>query len=207
MSILSVTRRTSLLVLFLGLFAAAPVFAQRGPQGRRAGDPAERLDRRIEHMDQKLNLSDEQETEIRRILEQHMTGARAERGRQMRDRWEAADEAVRAILTPEQKEIYAKERGNRGMGMQQGGQMEALNLTSEQREQLQQIREGHRQAMEDWKSAHPDATREEIQAYRTELHEQGRAALQGVLTPEQLEKMDAMKSSRGDRRGGHKHRR
>ena len=206
MNILSLTRRTSLLVLLLALFAAAPVFAQRGPQGRRGGDPAERLDRRIEQLDQKLDLSDAQETEIRRILEQQMAEARAERGRQMRDRWEAADEAVQAILTPEQKEIYAKERGNRGMGMRRGGQMEAFNLTSEQREQLQQIREEHRQAMEAWKSAHPNATPEEIQAYRTELQEQGRAALQGVLTPVQLERMDAMKSNHGDRRG-RRHRR
>lgn len=205
MSKLSFTRRTGLLVL-LGLFAAAPVFAQRGPEGRRGGDPKELLDRRIENMDQKLDLTDPQEAEIRQILEQHMSEARADRGRQMQDRWAAADEAVQAVLTPEQREIYAKLRPE-GMRRPGRGNMEALNLTDEQREKLQQIREGHRQAMEAWRSAHPDATRDEIQAYRTELQEQGRAALQGVLTPEQLEKMDEMKSNRGDRRGGQRRRR
>jgi len=113
--------RLSLLALLVSGFAlAAPGQAQD-----RAGDratPAERVERRLEHLGDQLDLTDAQEAQIRQILETRARAletrrseARATRQQnrqarteQFRAEAEATDRAIAEVLTPEQQEAYAR---------------------------------------------------------------------------------------------------
>lgn len=76
---------------------------------------------------------------------------------------------------------------------------EQLDVTDEQRTQLQTLRETHQQEVRAWLQAHPDATREERAAFYQKHWQDGRAELESVLTPEQVQELDALRSQRPNR--------
>lgn len=82
-----------------------------------------------------------------------------------------------------------------------------LELDDYQKQEFERIVTEHRQAAMERREAHrasgerPD--RETMQAMREQMHANLRTQLETVLTAEQLEKFDALKAMRGDRRPRH----
>lgn len=115
------------LFAFVGTTAwgASDAMAQVGPRSQRAPlDSAERIDRHLEMLDQRLELTDRQETQIRALLEAHAAEMRAwrennaaatrdERREQMRVRADAHRQAVANILTEDQRQELEKLRAER----------------------------------------------------------------------------------------------
>jgi len=62
--------------------AVSPAAAQNRPAEGRQPDPAQRIERQVERLDERLNLTDAQEQQIRQALEEH--------AREMREHLEAA---------------------------------------------------------------------------------------------------------------------
>lgn len=108
--------------------AVSPAAAQNRPAEGRQPDPAQRIERQVERLDEKLNLTDAQEQQIRQALEEHaremrehLEAARNNKARPdreyLRTQREEMDRAIIAALTPEQQEQYKAlkaERPNRG---------------------------------------------------------------------------------------------
>ena len=91
----------------------------------------------------------------------------------------------------------AAHRGGQGMR----AVMQELDLTDEQRDQLKELRQAHREKMKDARGDGPEVMKG--------LHEEHRAALGEVLNAEQLERMQAMRADfaggfRGGKMRGHR---
>ncbi len=108
---------SALLVTFI---IAAPAFAQQGS--------ADRMDRRLEVLDEKLDLTDDQASQIRQIWEAHRDEMRAwlseneeatreERREHFRGRADEVQASVRAVLTSDQAAQYAEFRQERRDGL------------------------------------------------------------------------------------------
>jgi spermidine/putrescine-binding protein len=100
----SMTRLAFGAVLAAGLVMAPAAGAQSGQQGRTRPDrgermdPAQRIERRVGMMTERLQLSTEQATRIRQILTQEQT--------EMRALWQKAEgDASRESLRPEMKAL------------------------------------------------------------------------------------------------------
>lgn len=84
---------------------------QAGADGRhaRGGGRGDRDEKRFEHMRRDLNLTEQQATEIRAILEETRGGFRALRD-EVRPRYDALRQnsraRIRALLTPEQQQRF-----------------------------------------------------------------------------------------------------
>ena len=166
--------------LALGALATVAV-AERGEKMREHRQPAMRM---LEHLD----LTDEQQEQLQALREKQREAMREQRetmvamGKEQR-------EAVMNILTEEQQETLKEMRGQRGKffgrrgwggkdrhDMRRGGQgaFSRLDLTDEQKDQLVELRKGHRTEMR-------------------ETRQKQRTALENVLTDEQREKLEDMK--------------
>ncbi len=235
-------------LLLLGFVAAAPALAQERP-GRQL-DPEQMAERRLQHLDASLDLTDAQEAQIREILVESTRemyaareAARAERqgtregfAARFRAETQATVSAIEAVLTPEQQKSYAEMREQLSGRMEQrrdrverprGGKFRGarldgarrsaagltrrLNLTDAQQQQIDTILSSRREEARAWNQAHPDATREERLSFFTEHARGTDAAVEAVLTPEQVEQYRALKSQRqerggprGNRSGGHR---
>lgn len=81
----------------------------RDPSGHRGGRGGSREDRIFESLRRDLNLTEQQATEIRAILEQTRNDYRALRA-EVRPRYDAvrqnARTRIRALLTPEQQKLF-----------------------------------------------------------------------------------------------------
>lgn len=132
-----------------------------GPGGDRRGGPFERL-----------TLTDEQRTQLEAIrseahdkVEAILTEEQRQQARAHREEFESR-RAEFANLTPEQRQARLEEmRGQRGPGGPGGprGPFADLNLTAEQREQIQSIMEDARTQSE---SVLTDEQRQQIQQWR-----------------------------------------
>ena len=166
--------------LALGALATVAV-AERGEKMREHRQPAMRM---LEHLD----LTDEQQEQLQALREKQREAMREQRetmvamGKEQR-------EAVMNILTEEQQETLKEMRGQRGKffgrrgwggkgrhDMRRGGQgaFSRLDLTDEQKDQLVELRKGHRTEMR-------------------ETRQKQRTALENVLTDEQRGKLEEMK--------------
>lgn len=95
-------------VVFMALLLMASVVtvgAQNRP--RNGFTPEQRIEKRLEQLDEKLSLTDEQKQKIKALYEDFFKGAKSSREERMKGKKEL-DESVKALLTEEQKEIYAK---------------------------------------------------------------------------------------------------
>jgi hypothetical protein len=137
----SMTRLAFGAVLAAGLVLAPQAGAQSEQQGRpgRGGqrgermDPAQRIERRVGMLTERLQLSQPQATEIRQILTQESEqiralwekaqpgGDRESLGPQMKSIREATEKKIEGVLTEQQRTTYRelrermrKERGERG---------------------------------------------------------------------------------------------
>lgn len=202
-----------------GVVGVTPAAAQNDDGGRADRGPEASLERHIERMDQRLDLSSEQEDQIRTILSERWEQRSAARADRATRRSELA-EAMKDVLTPEQQEKMKEMAPPRRMGFDRGrgaeggrrqgtmgrGSRDAwpifqnLDLTDQQREQLEAMRQEHRAAVQAWMDANPDATREERREFTKSHREQRQAALDAVLTPEQVEELQSMRQER-PRRG------
>lgn len=157
----------------------------RGQQGRRAagGGPARMAERRLQHMTENLDLTVDQQEQIRQIIEE---GAPPPRN-QVREK-------IREVLTPEQRALMDQHRrqrpemagrqgndrmGRRGRPMGPGGDLPRhlawqLDLTDEQRTTL----------------------RETMSELRREHREEMRSRMDALLTPEQREKLEQIRQDR-----------
>lgn len=161
--------RTATLTLAIAtLIAATPVIA--GPEKGWLGPEA--LDRKIERMTETLELTPEQQGELRDILEEQRTLAEQQR--------QETQARVRALMTPEQLDRIDEQREAR-MERHLDRLTRRLALTSEQVEQVRGIMQA--------KVADPTLGRAEL-----------RERISTVLTEEQRQAFDAKRQRPG--RGG-----
>ena len=175
--------------LALGALATVAV-AERGEKMREHRQPAMRM---LEHLD----LTDEQQEQLQALREKHREAMREQR-ETMAAMGKEQREALMNILTDEQQETLKEMRGQRGKffgrrgwggkdrhdmrrggkdhDMRRGGQgaFSRLDLTDEQKDQLVELRKGHRTEMR-------------------ETRQKQRTALENVLTDEQRGKLEEMK--------------
>lgn len=220
------TRISVLGVALLGLTAGSAA-AQNRPNRDRS--PEQFIERRIERLDQQLDLTDAQQTQIRGILEkqaqdmkEHLADSKTDRDANrayMHSQIEQTDQAISAVLTPEQQQEYAKLKADRkarfdharneaqngrndrnGRSVRNGqmrGQLQRfaqeLNLTDQQKDQLKQLVSEQREQMQTWRKDHPDASREERRAFMQDNLKQLDARIESVLTPDQVQKYHTLR--------------
>lgn len=78
--------------------------AQR--RNRQQMDPVQRVEQIMKNLDEKLNLSDEQEQKIKTLYEEFFNQKISREQRKVKK--QELDEAVKALLTEEQKEAFGK---------------------------------------------------------------------------------------------------
>ncbi len=227
-------RRNLIFCFALAVFLATGTFstalAQDDPvQGDGLTGPEQRIERHLDRLDSRLDLTEDQERRIRALLESHAAemrewrenndeASREERRAQARQAMAALHGEISGILTSEQsaqmeemhqrmKQRMGNDRGEHRRHIREhmrddrgerrhmrGSLMQELDLSDEQKEQLRALREAHRAEMKTWREEHADATREERRALMRERAEQHRAALMHVLTEEQKEQFELLRS-------------
>lgn len=78
--------------------------AQR--RNRQQMDSAQRVEQIMKNLDEKLNLSDEQEQKIKTLYEEFFNQKISREQRKVKK--QELDEAVKALLTEEQKEVFGQ---------------------------------------------------------------------------------------------------
>lgn len=191
--------RKPMMAALAGALMSVGVAAQAADKPRH--DPVDR-------MSQALELSVEQTQDIRALMQRHRQEQGASR--------EALQEEIRQRLSPEQQEkldaMRAERKGKyrrggpRGHGM--AGSLRELDLSDEQRTAIRTVMTEHRARMQAERAARGSYT-QRTQADRAAWRE-ARQALQSeikeILTPEQVEQLDAQRRSRGEWRGERGHR-
>lgn len=97
-------KKTVWMAMALMAFVAT---AQAQHRPRNGFTPEQRIEKRLERLDKELDLTDEQEKKIKALYEEFFKDRKGSR----EDRQEAQkqlDEKVKALLTTEQQEIFAK---------------------------------------------------------------------------------------------------
>lgn len=210
------------------VFAAAlswPAVAQ--PRGAR-GDvgPAERLERRLQFLDHRLDLSDEQVESVRTIMQNAHEGvaawraentdaSRKERHARMKEQRSATNAAIMEVLNQDQKEVFEdlkEERGQRGRGGKAARHLRSafreMDLTDTQKDALAALRREHRATAKAWREAHPEASKDERREFRRTQRESMKQSLKSILTDEQLAKLREIRTEgrRGHRDSGPRNR-
>lgn len=203
-------------VMVTGLFAGSEALAQRGPKHH---EPGQRLDRHLQMMDERLDLTDEQETQIRALLEEHAAEMRAwrddddsrdERRAHRHESMTALREEVHALLTEEQAEklkAMHERLQDRPRDHRKANRFEELNLSDAQKEQLRELRETQRAEIKEWREANPEATREDWRERMRSQAEEHRAAMAEILTDEQRQQLEELRAEGPSRRQEWKERR
>jgi Spy/CpxP family protein refolding chaperone len=144
---------------------------------------------------ERLDLTEEQEEQLQALRKEQRESMREQR-ETMAAMGEEQREAVMNILTEEQQETLEEMRGRRGKFFDRRGGMGAfsrLDLTDEQKEQLQALRKEQRESMREQREA------------MAAMGEEQREAVMNILTEEQQETLEEMRGRRGkffDRGGG-----
>lgn len=204
-------RTNSLARLLLGVVPLALLLSmsvsQVQAQNRGGADRGPRADRSGWWMTQQLDLTESQQVQINEITAAHRS-ERFQRRQDVRDQ-------ISEILTPEQREQFLalqNQRPNfRGQGMRgapgrRGGgpgmfygssfAAQTLDLTPEQQTQLDALRQEHFAARQEWLSANPNASWTDRMAWRQEMQEDMLEKAASFLTPEQLEQLKTVQSTR-----------
>ena len=215
------------LIALMGLSTALPASAQRQRPDRDPAQRAERhLNFLDENLDlsgtQKEEIQaiwEEQREAMQAWREANPDATRDERQAYREEQRREMNAAIEGVLTSEQTEQYQNlkdrrterrgdrpDRGNRRgrhhdghRGDRTSGLVERLDLTPAQQAQLKEIRTTYREAAQAWREANPEATRDEKKAYRAEQREATKAAIEAVLTPEQVAELERLKAERGER--------
>ncbi len=210
-------RTLAVALLGLGLAFGATAHAGDEQRGKRGHDPVAR-------MAQSLDLSVEQQQDIRLLMQSHREWVRGnlrdadgnwEPGAReaMRDARAALHDEIRLRLSPEQQarldELRADRRGHyrggrhgkRGKGHARRGMGAAyaqLDLSDAQRTEIRALMRNHREQMRSEYAARRDAgeaARPDREA-RRESWQSLRADIESVLTPEQLAELETAREAR-----------
>jgi Spy/CpxP family protein refolding chaperone len=176
-----------------------------------------RVDQRVQHMTRALDLSPEQQAQIRSIFKEQ-TGAIPDRPRraqaeQVRQRAQLHREAVEAILSPEQREQLTELREERRSQERPRRQMPArgtlidqLDLTEAQKAQIAELRTAQRAEMQQNRVTRERGARGRmVPGQGAAWGPQSREtieAIEAVLTPNQRQQWEDMRTrQRGEAYG------
>jgi len=212
---------SAVFALAVGLITTAPIEAQN----QRPADRPDRLEQRLAYLDEELDLTDQQEQQVRAILtvqreklrgsmEERRAASREERRTYMSEQRDSMLTELEVILNPDQlerlEELRPEEgrmlrgrqgrRGPRGRQDRIGrnGLSDRLDLTEDQQTQIRGLIQAQREEMSSWREANPDATRDERMAQLREQRDETRSAIRDVLTPEQIERLDELEDETGN---------
>lgn len=162
---------------------------------------------------QKLNLTDEQKTELKGINEdfkQQMTELKKNEDITVRE-WKSKMATIRKehhekidkLLTPEQKASLKNMRQDHKKDMKKHGEhrlekmKKELGLTDDQ---VAALKKGHEDMAQKFKAVHDDKslTDEQKKAQLKEYKKQQHDSLKSILTPEQLQKLEQHKKHQAD---------
>lgn len=87
---------------FMAMIIVGTADAQR--RNRQNVDPAQRVEQQMKTLDEKLNLSDEQEQKIKALYEEFFKEKLSREQRKVKK--QELDEAIESLLTDEQKELF-----------------------------------------------------------------------------------------------------
>ena len=156
---------------------------------------------------EKLSLTEDQKSQVKTVMQKTHEEIQTiksnaaltpeQKDQQIQTIKQSTDEQFKTILTPEQyqklQEMRAKwkdaEKGKSGFH----NPLEQLNLTDEQKTQVQPIMQKAREdmnAIKDHASVTPEQKKEQFHAVRESVDEK----LKAILTPEQSQKFDEMKA-------------
>lgn len=163
-------------------------------------------------MTQKLNLTDEQKTELKSVNEdykQQMTELKKNEDITVRE-WKSKmatirkdhHEKVEKLLTPEQKASLKKMRQEHKNDMKKHGEQrlekmkKELGLTDDQ---VSALKKNHEDMAQKFKAVHDDKslTDEQKKVQMKEYKKQQHDSLKSILTPEQLQKLEQHKKHHG----------
>lgn len=195
--------------IVLTAFVAVGVYAQDQNPG--FTDKQHRGRHRFD-MTQKLNLTDEQKTELKSVNEdykQQMTELKKNEDITVRE-WKSKmatirkdhHEKVEKLLTPEQKASLKKMRQEHKNDMKKHGEQrlekmkKELGLTDDQ---VSALKKNHEDMAQKFKAVHDDKslTDEQKKVQLKEYKKQQHDSLKSILTPEQLQKLEQHKKHHG----------
>lgn len=224
-SLITAVLSTAMMATGIPVLAQTATAPQTGTEGTTQNAPAKAYGHhhRRHHasmgkmMAQKLNLSQQQQDQLKPIFQNQRTQAKAifqdssltqdQKKQKLQALREGTQTQMNAVLTPEQQQQWAqlKAQGKQKMAehrQQMGARFaQKLNLSAEQQEQLKPIfQKQHEQAKAIWQDSAltQDQKKEKMQA----LHQDTQAQLNGILSPEQQQQMQQMRQNfRGHRHG------
>ncbi len=203
-----------ILALLFSVLLVSTMSLAQAPQASGTATGA-KVGRKSASIFQRLNLTDDQRTKVQSILQNERSQVQAVRNntsltdeqkkQQIHDLRNTDHQQLLAILTPEQqaqlKQLHA-ERNGRGAAFKAGRGFQALNLTDQQKQQLQPVFQSTRQQMQALRSdttLTPEQKHEKMKAIRQNEMTQ----LKSILTPEQQQQLQQMRENR-KHRGGEK---
>ncbi len=200
--------RNQLTIFLAGLTLSATMLAQTATgteHGQKhARGPAQAF--------QQLNLTADQKSKVQSILQSERTQVQALRGnaslsdeqkkQQVRELRKTDHEQLLAVLTPEQQAQLKQmhKQGGRRAAFNAGRRFQALNLTAEQKTQLQPIFQSTReqmQALRNDTSLTPEQKHEKMQQIRQNQMSQ----MKSILTPEQQQQLQQWRGRRMHKNG------
>ena len=159
-------------------------------------------------MFQGLNLSEEQRARVQTILQGERTQIQALRSntaltdehkkQQVRELRKNNHQQLLAVLTPEQQakmKQFRNQRMGRHAAFNAGRRFQALNLSEQQKSQLQPVFQSTRQQMQALRSdtsLTPEQRREKMQ----QIRQNQMAQMKSILTPEQQQQMQQRRGRR-----------
>ncbi|MFQ5650205.1 MAG: hypothetical protein ACE5IY_09720 [bacterium] len=180
--------------------------------------PQEFVDKHIEHLTEKLDLTAEQQEQIRalqtaqKLLDLHnSTDSARERRAKHRDIMQNAHDQMLNILTPEQQEIFQEMISEHQQKMKERFQAHAhdriqrrlahltdqLDLDAGQQAQLEEILTQFTPPIGEGPVARsPGHNRDEMRQQRHAQRKEIEEKIKSILTPEQLQKYEEMKAGR-----------
>jgi Spy/CpxP family protein refolding chaperone len=205
---------------FIILLAIGSAQAQDAPSRDREGH-------RKEHKKgfEQLNLSDDQKSRLQAIREDFKKGSeelkntaqlsteeKQARRKELHQQFRSQSEAV---LTPSQKEQLSKMKADRkttykagkgkwnksGEARKSAGKnfQQELGLNAEQQQKISNLRSEFRPKMEALRNE-TGLTKEQKKAKMMELKKQQQEQMKALLTPEQIQKMEAMRKQRSNKK-------
>ncbi len=213
-------------VLLLAVFVTGAAWAQTNDQsttpppanapGQQRWGGKHRGQSGIERMAQELNLTDQQKTQIQNIFQTQRQQAQSirqdtsltpeQRQSKLKQLRDSTHQQIQGVLTPEQQQKFQQLRsehqgmrhGKMGPGGKGPGGMARLNLTPDQKAQIQPIMQSARQQVQTVRQD-TSLTAEQKQAKIREIHQNTRSQIEALLTPEQQQQLQQMWQHRGRR--------
>jgi Spy/CpxP family protein refolding chaperone len=197
-------RNRVITVLLSGALLAGTAWAQvpTGPKGGRGPG----------RMFQGLNLTEDQKAKVQALFQGERTQVQAIRSntglseeqkkQQVHELRKSNHEQLLALLTPEQQAQMKQTRRHAGhkAAFNAGRRFQALNLTAEQKTQLQPLFQSTRQQMQALRadtSLTPEQKREKMK----EIRQNQMAQMKSILTPEQQQQLQQRRGHRMHRGG------